>query len=131
MDEMIGRVDMLDMRDSIEHWKAKGIDLSAIFYNPPVPGRVGRRYLTPQNHGLEQALDYKLIDHARDALEGGNVHRAEAADPQHTPHGRRHAERRNCPAHRLCRTCPKIPSVSISAVPPARVSVHSWSMASL
>jgi glutamate synthase (NADPH/NADH) large chain len=71
MDEMIGRVDMLDMRDSIEHWKAKGIDLSAIFHNPPVPGRVGRRYLTPQNHGLEQALDYKLIDYAREALERG------------------------------------------------------------
>jgi glutamate synthase domain-containing protein 2/glutamate synthase domain-containing protein 3 len=71
MDEMIGRVDMLDLRDSIDHWKAKGIDISAILYNPPVPGRIGRRYMTPQNHGLEQALDYKLIDYARDALETG------------------------------------------------------------
>jgi len=89
MDEMIGRVDMLDMKESIEHWKAKGIDLSAIFYSPPVPGRVGRRCLAQQNHGLEQALDYKLIDHARDALETGasielklpirNVHRTVGA----------------------------------------------------
>jgi glutamate synthase domain-containing protein 3 len=89
MDEMIGRVDMLDMQDSIDHWKAKGIDLSAIFYSPLVPGRVGRRCLVPQDHGLEQALDYKLIDYARDALETGtsielklpirNVHRTVGA----------------------------------------------------
>jgi glutamate synthase (NADPH) large chain len=71
MDEMIGRVDMLDVRDSIDHWKAKGIDLSSILYSPPVPGRVGRRCLVAQNHGLDQALDYKLIDYARDALESG------------------------------------------------------------
>ncbi len=71
MDEMVGRVDMLDMQDSIDHWKARGIDLSAILYSPPVPGRVGRRCLAHQDHGLEQALDYKLIDYARDALETG------------------------------------------------------------
>ncbi len=69
MDDMIGRVDMLDMRESVEHWKAKGLDFSAIFYSPPVPGRVGRRRTQAQDHGLEQALDYKLIDHASDALE--------------------------------------------------------------
>jgi glutamate synthase domain-containing protein 2/glutamate synthase domain-containing protein 1/glutamate synthase domain-containing protein 3 len=73
VDEMIGRVDMLDVHDSIDHWKAKGIDLSSILHNPPVPGRVGRRHLTKQNHGLEQALDYKLIDYARDALESGTT----------------------------------------------------------
>ncbi len=72
MDEMIGRVDMLDMRDSIEHWKAKGLDFSSILYSPPVPSRVGRRCLISQNHGLEEALDYKLIDHAREALETGS-----------------------------------------------------------
>jgi glutamate synthase domain-containing protein 2/glutamate synthase domain-containing protein 1/glutamate synthase domain-containing protein 3 len=89
MDEMIGRVDMLDRRDAVDHWKAKGIDLSQILYSPSVPGRVGRRYFMPQNHGLEQALDYKLIDYARDALETGtsielklpirNVHRTVGA----------------------------------------------------
>jgi glutamate synthase (NADPH) large chain len=89
MDEMIGRVDMLDVQDAADHWKAKGVDLSSILYNPPVPGRVGRRCLVSQNHGLEQALDYKLIDHARDALETGasielklpirNIHRTVGA----------------------------------------------------
>ena len=34
MDEMIGRVDMLDMADAIEHWKARGLDFSSILYNP-------------------------------------------------------------------------------------------------
>jgi glutamate synthase (NADPH/NADH) large chain len=89
MDEMIGRVDVLDMQASIDHWKARGIDLSSVLYSPPVPGRVGRRCLQAQNHGLEQALDYKLIDSARDALETGaslemklpirNVHRTVGA----------------------------------------------------
>jgi glutamate synthase domain-containing protein 2/glutamate synthase domain-containing protein 3 len=71
LDEMIGRVDMLDIQESIDHWKAKGLDFSSIFYNPPVPGRVGRRCLSRQDHGLGQALDYTLIDHAREALETG------------------------------------------------------------
>jgi glutamate synthase (NADPH) large chain len=68
-DEMVGRVDMLDARDAIDHWKAKGIDLSAILYNPPTPSRIARRCVQPQDHGLSQALDYKLIDHAREAIE--------------------------------------------------------------
>jgi glutamate synthase (NADPH/NADH) large chain len=89
MDEMIGRVDMLDTRNSTDHWKANGVDLSSILYSPPVPGRIGRRCLVSQNHGLEQALDYKLIDYARDALDAGssielklpirNVHRTVGA----------------------------------------------------
>jgi glutamate synthase domain-containing protein 3 len=67
-DELVGRVDMLEMK-SQTHWKAKGLDFSNIFYNPPVPARVSRRCTQPQNHGLEQALDYELIEHARPALE--------------------------------------------------------------
>jgi glutamate synthase domain-containing protein 2/glutamate synthase domain-containing protein 1/glutamate synthase domain-containing protein 3 len=69
VDEMVGRVDRLEMKAAIEHWKARGLDLSSILYNPQVPGRVGRRCTIAQDHGLHQALDYKLIDHAKDALE--------------------------------------------------------------
>jgi glutamate synthase domain-containing protein 2/glutamate synthase domain-containing protein 3 len=72
LDEMVGRVDKLEMRPAIDHWKAKGIDLSSILYNPPAPSRVARRCITSQDHGLEQALDYKLIDHAREAIENGS-----------------------------------------------------------
>jgi glutamate synthase (NADPH/NADH) large chain len=68
-DEMVGRVDMLDVRKAIDHWKAKGLDLSMILYNPKMPSRVARRCVQPQDHGLDQALDYKLIDHAREAIE--------------------------------------------------------------
>ena len=89
MDEMVGRVDRLKMREGIEHWKAKGLDFSSILYNPPAPSRVGRRCLIAQDHGLDQALDAKLIETARDAIESGatvdiklpvrNVHRTVGA----------------------------------------------------
>jgi glutamate synthase domain-containing protein 2/glutamate synthase domain-containing protein 1/glutamate synthase domain-containing protein 3 len=69
MNEMIGRVDMLDVRDLRHHWKASGLDLSAILHNPDVPQKVGRRCMVPQNHGLDQALDHKLIDLTRDAID--------------------------------------------------------------
>jgi glutamate synthase domain-containing protein 2/glutamate synthase domain-containing protein 1/glutamate synthase domain-containing protein 3 len=69
MDEMIGHVDRLEMRKAVDHWKARGLDFSNILYNPQVPLRVGRRCTIAQDHGLEQALDYKLIDHATEALE--------------------------------------------------------------
>ena len=69
VDEMVGRVERLKMRDAVDHWKGKGIDLSNILHIPAVPARVARHCVTSQDHGLEQALDYKLIDHAREALE--------------------------------------------------------------
>jgi glutamate synthase domain-containing protein 3 len=66
---MVGRVDMLDTREAVEHWKAKGLDFSQIFYNPEVPKRVGRRCTIAQDHGLVNALDHRLMDLAKDALE--------------------------------------------------------------
>jgi glutamate synthase domain-containing protein 2/glutamate synthase domain-containing protein 3 len=69
VDDMVGRVEMLDVRPAVEHWKAKGIDLSAILYNPPLPGRVARHCVQAQDHGLDQALDHKLIEQAAPALE--------------------------------------------------------------
>jgi len=71
LDDMVGRVDLLETREAIDHWKAKGLDFSQVFYNPEVPKRVGRRCTIPQDHGLHQALDYKLIDLAKDAIEHG------------------------------------------------------------
>ena len=67
-DEMVGRVDMLDAHPAVDHWKASGIDLSAILYDPPVPGRVARRQIHTQEHGLDQALDHSLLAHASAAL---------------------------------------------------------------
>ncbi|MGE0405380.1 MAG: glutamate synthase large subunit, partial [Candidatus Korobacteraceae bacterium] len=69
VDEMVGRVDMLDAQPAVDHWKAKGIDLSAILYNPPLPGKVARRCVQAQDHGLETALGHQLIALSKDALE--------------------------------------------------------------
>jgi len=66
--EMVGRVDMLDTRRAIDHWKAKGLDFSAILHAPQVPGRIARRCIQSQEHGLHQSLDYKLIELAGEAL---------------------------------------------------------------
>ena len=54
VDDMVGRVEMLDVQPAVDHWKAKGVDLSAILYNPPLPGRVARHCVQAQDHGLEQ-----------------------------------------------------------------------------
>ena len=69
INEMVGRVDCLVQRQDITHWKAKGIDLSAILYNPPMPSHVGRRRTQAQDHGLEAALDGYIIKQAKEAIE--------------------------------------------------------------
>ena len=69
--ELIGRTDLLDMRKGIEHWKAKGLDFSRIFKMPDMPAEVARYNTERQNHGLEKALDNRLIELAQGALERG------------------------------------------------------------
>ncbi len=69
VDEMVGRVDLLEMKAAAEHWKARGLDFSAILYNPPAPRRVPRRQRIAQQHGLAEALDHTLIGMALPALE--------------------------------------------------------------
>src|SRR5246500_5209045 len=69
VDDMVGRVEMLDVQPAVDHWKAKGVDLSAILYNPPLPGRVARHWVQAQDHGLANALDHQLITRATTALE--------------------------------------------------------------
>jgi glutamate synthase (NADPH/NADH) large chain len=69
VDEMVGRVDVLEMRHAVDHWKASGLDFSSILYNPPMPTRISRRCVTTQDHGIDEALDFKLIDHAREAID--------------------------------------------------------------
>ena len=69
VNEMIGRADLLDMRRGVEHWKAKGLDFSRVFYQPPVPASVARRVCEVQDHGLARALDHELIQGAQPSLE--------------------------------------------------------------
>jgi len=75
--EMVGRVDKLDMKKAIGHWKARGVDLSRILYSvTPKPG-VAIHHREKQNHGLESALDHELIAAARPSIENGQPVRLE------------------------------------------------------
>jgi len=69
VDEMIGRVDKLDMRKAIDHWKAAGVDLSRILYQAPQGDSPSLNWSEVQNHGLEKAIDNELIEVAATALE--------------------------------------------------------------
>jgi glutamate synthase domain-containing protein 2/glutamate synthase domain-containing protein 1/glutamate synthase domain-containing protein 3 len=69
--DLIGRADLLDTRKGLEHWKAKGLDFSRIFQQPQMPAAVARYHCEPQEHGLEKALDKRLIELAQPALERG------------------------------------------------------------
>jgi len=71
INEMVGRVDKLDSRKAIDHWKASGLDLSRILHQPEVPSDVGRYCTQKQNHNLDKALDHEIILKARPALERG------------------------------------------------------------
>ena len=69
VNEMVGRVDKLETRKAIEHWKARGVDLSNLLHKPEVPKWVATYHCQNQDHGLDKALDHKLIELSRDALE--------------------------------------------------------------
>src|SRR5262249_28711756 len=70
LEEMIGRVDRLDVRAAVDHWKARGLDFTQILYRPPVAPEVPIRCVRPQDHGLERSLDVTpLVPLCRPALE--------------------------------------------------------------
>jgi glutamate synthase (NADPH/NADH) large chain len=71
IEELIGRTEFLDTRKGIAHWKAQGLDFSRIFHKPDMPDDVARRHVEAQNHGLDRALDLKLIERSKPALEDG------------------------------------------------------------
>ena len=70
-DELIGRADLLDTQKGIEHWKATGLDFARLFYQPAVPADVPRLHTSTQEHGLEKALDVRLIEKSKAAIEKG------------------------------------------------------------
>jgi len=67
-EDMVGRVDMLDTRKGINHWKAKGLDFTKILYQPKLAG-AAIRHCETQDHGLARALDHELIAKAKPALD--------------------------------------------------------------
>lgn len=72
LNEMVGRTDVLEAKQAVDHWKAKGIDLSKILYQPEVGPEVGRYCQIPQDHGLEKSLDMTvLLDLCQEAIAKG------------------------------------------------------------
>jgi glutamate synthase (NADPH/NADH) large chain len=69
--ELIGRADLLDKSKAITHWKAKNLDFAKIFHLPEMPASEPRYQVGEQDHGLEKALDHKLIAQAKLALDKG------------------------------------------------------------
>jgi glutamate synthase (NADPH/NADH) large chain len=68
-DELVGRVELLNMRPGIEHWKAQGLDFARVFQ--PITSTDTLFHTQEQDHGLANALDHQLIERAKPALERG------------------------------------------------------------
>ena len=71
-DELIGRADLLDKKKAVEHWKALSLDFSRVFELPKVGPEVSRFHCETQDHGLDKALDQRLIELAQPAITKGD-----------------------------------------------------------
>jgi len=71
INEMVGRVDKLKIQKAVDHWKAKGLDLSPLLKMPEVGSEIPRYCVQKQNHGLADILDNKLIELCKPAIEKG------------------------------------------------------------
>ena len=107
--------------------RRRGIDLSAILYNPPLPARVARRCIQAQDHGLDQALDHQSDP-------GGQAcpRKAEAGGGQRSPIRNVNRSVGTMLSGDIARrfgsqrACPMTPFATISMDPRARASAHSW-----
>ena len=89
VNEMIGRVDLLQTDKALAHWKAKGLDLSAIIAPAQQPDEfLGSYAIHDQDHELDKALDNKLIRLAEPALTRGEKSPRAVAHCQHQPRSR-------------------------------------------
>ncbi len=71
LEEAVGRVELIDASQAVDHWKAAGLDLSPILVEPDLPAGSERHCVTRQDHGLDRALDHAFLDLCRPAIEGG------------------------------------------------------------
>ncbi|MDQ0379588.1 glutamate synthase large subunit [Amycolatopsis thermophila] len=77
IEEAVGHAEVLDTRPAVDHWKARGLDLSPIFHVPDLEPRAARHQVVAQDHGLDKALDNTLIQLAEGALSSGDKVRLE------------------------------------------------------
>ncbi len=73
IEDLIGRSDLLDKREAIEHWKARGLDFSKLFHRPEVGPEVAIRHVEKQSHPIDTVLDRRLIAGAEQALATGEA----------------------------------------------------------
>ena len=74
LDEVIGRADLLDINDAVQHWKASGLDLAPILTGPSFTPDEPRRNMRPQHHELDEHFDVPIIESAREVIEhGGHI----------------------------------------------------------
>lgn len=69
INDMVGKVQFLKMRDDVDHWKIKNIDLSGILYSMDNPSGMTLYNSEKQDHGLDEVIDWKLLDMAKDAID--------------------------------------------------------------
>jgi len=69
VNDMIGQVDNLEVRDDISHWKYSKLDLSPVLYKEPASLYTGLYCAEEQDHGMTEILDWKLLEAAKPALE--------------------------------------------------------------
>ena len=72
VNDMVGRVDLLDSKELLSHWKTSNVDFSNLLYNPDVPEGVMRYCNSSQDHGLDKAIDNKFIEKAQKAITSGS-----------------------------------------------------------
>ncbi len=130
MAEMIGRVERLNFRPAVDHWKAKGLDYSAILYQPDVPGRRAsplrdRAGSRPQGRARQRA-DRAVRERARTR----DARIAAAAHPEREPHRRHDARLRGDAPVRRRRACRTTRSRCGSPARPARALARSCRAAS-
>ena len=76
--ELIGQSDCLDQKHLLNHWKAKGLDFTRVFYKPDIGPDVAVYHSERQNHEIDMVLDRTLIAKAQRALIDGKPMRIEA-----------------------------------------------------
>ena len=69
INEMIGRVDKLKVHKAVDHWKAKGLDLSPLLTKPDVKADIATYCIQEQDHGLAHILDNQLVELCRPAID--------------------------------------------------------------
>jgi glutamate synthase (NADPH/NADH) large chain len=77
LQEAVGRVDLIDAAQAVDHWKARGLDLSPILVQPDLPEGAVRYCVNEQDHGLDRALDHAFLEACMPAIEDGIPVKAE------------------------------------------------------